>query len=78
MGSVISQLSDAAIWAMIAAASAIVFGAGALVEKIKTSKYVSKDVCAAHREKEDERWEAVCKSLARLEDHLINKPSKQR
>ena len=53
-------------WPIIGASAFVVFGAGSLVEKMRNGKYVKKELCAAYRSNEAERWTAITKTLEEI------------
>lgn len=57
------NLSDGTVWGIIVAAAGMFFTAGRLVEKIRTTKFVSKEECALHHKAEDIRWNEIKDSI---------------
>lgn len=63
-------LTPGEIWPMIAAAAAVVFGAGQFVEKARNGKYVSKELCAQIHKGEDERWNRIDENIQKIWNKL--------
>jgi predicted mannosyl-3-phosphoglycerate phosphatase (HAD superfamily) len=55
------------LWPIIAAAGAVIFGAGVLVSRIKNNRYVSTQICG---ERMQATRELIDARLDRIEDHL--------
>lgn len=68
------MLTPELLWPLMTGAAAVVFGAGRLVEKMRDGRYVTKELCAEHHKREDERWEEIKEALCEIKERMNKIP----
>ncbi len=61
------MMEPLSLWPVVTGAAVVVFGAGAVVERIRNNKYVQKDMCFEKHSRESDRWDRIERSITRIE-----------
>jgi len=66
----LAQLSPGELWPILSAIAGIVFFSGQLVEKIRKNQFVSKEFCAEHERRVEDRLKDIKESILDIKHHL--------